>query len=201
MFRYTYLILIVLALYSCQDYKLLSQHEGLNLRVEEQTLHAETGQEVDQLFTQLKVANQTQTIRRTQRRIRELWADHADPHIDTLMEQGVQAMYGKDYDEAISVFSEIIRKKPQFAEGWNKRATVYFMQGNLQASMQDIEKTLKLENRHFGALSGMASIYVMRGQNQEALETYQRIQQLIPQLTEVNQSIQDLKKRLGYRRI
>jgi tetratricopeptide (TPR) repeat protein len=201
MFKYTYLLLIALGLSSCQDYKLLSQHEGFNIGVEEKTHHAETGQEVDQLFTQLKVANQTQTIHRTQRRIRELWADHADPRIDTLMEQGVQAMYGEDYDKAIALFTEIIQQKPLFAEGWNKRATVYFVQGDLRASMQDIRETLKLEDRHFGALSGLASIHVIRGENEEALKTYQRIQRLIPQLTEVNQSIKDLKKRLGYRSI
>lgn len=199
MHRYIYLIIIVFLCVSCQHLPPGRENPSPHAALTGEKLHASTGKEIDQLFAQLKVANDARVIRRTQNRIRALWTDHADSSIDSLMQEGIQAMYSKDYDKAVELFSRVIQQKPYFAEGWNKRATVYYMQGNYPASMDDIKKTLKLENRHFGALSGMASIYMMQGETEKALSAYQKIHRLIPQLRPVNRSIEELRAQLGYR--
>jgi len=201
MHRYICLVAVFFIFISCEHFPSAKEKQAQHARLTGEKHHATTSKEIDQLFAQLKVADQGRVIRRTQNRIRALWTDHPDSNIDTLMQAGMEAMYSKDYDSAIELFSRIIQQKPYFAEGWNKRATVYFMKGNFQASLDDIRETLKLEERHFGALSGMASIYMLRGENSHALQTYQKIHQLIPKLTEVNQSIKELKMRLGYRQI
>lgn len=201
MHKYISLIALFFLSASCQDFHSAQENNAQHARLTGDKHHATTSKELDQLFAQLKVANNSQVIRRTQNRIRALWTDHADADIDTLMQKGTQAMYSKDYERAIALFGQVIQQKPYFAEGWNKRATVYFVKGNYQASLDDIRETLKLEERHFGALSGMASIYMMRGETSHALQTYQQIHELIPQLREVNKSIEELQAYLGYRQI
>lgn len=201
MTRYIYFLILFIVIGSCQNFNSVDRKPDQNIQLTGTRHHASTEKEVGQLFAQLKVARQERTIRRTQDRIRELWTEHPDPSIDTLMQSGLQAMYNRDYKEAIEKFSIVTRQAPNFAEGWNRRATVFFMIGNFQASLEDIEQTLRLEKRHFGALSGMASIYVLRGKTEKALQTYERLHRLVPQLKEVNATINELKASLGYRRI
>ena len=83
-------------------------------------------------------------------------------------------------EEAIALFTQVIDIKPDFAEGWNKRATVHFMMGNFDQSMQDIIKTLELEPRHFGALDGMGLIFIHQGQFQQAIDVYDKMLEIFP---------------------
>ena len=85
-----------------------------------------------------------------------------------------------ELDNAIELFSKVIEQSPEFAEGWNKRATVYFLKGELNKSISDIEKTLYLEPRHFGALDGLAEIYLIKDDLVGAAATYRRILEIIP---------------------
>ena len=85
-----------------------------------------------------------------------------------------------ELDNAIELFSKVIEQSPEFAEGWNKRATVYFLKGELNKSISDIEKTLNLEPRHFGALDGLAEIYLMQDDLVGAAVIYRRILEIIP---------------------
>ena len=78
------------------------------------------------------------------------------------------------------LFSETIELSPDFAEAWNKRATVYFLQGELEKSIADIDKTLELEPQHFGALDGLAEIYLIKNNLLGAAEIYKRILEIIP---------------------
>ena len=201
MTQYIYFIIILIIISSCRDLSSVDKTGGQNVQLTGTRHHATTEREVDQLFAQLKIAKRERIIRRTQDRIRELWTEHPDPSIDTLMQAGIQAMYSRNYESAIEKFDIVIRAAPDFAEGWNRRATVFFMMGDFQASLDDIRQTLRLEGRHFGALSGMASIYVLWGNTEKALQTYEKLHQLIPQLREVNLTIKELRTSLGYRRI
>ncbi len=201
MTRYLSFIPIFIFFSACQDFPSAEKKLIQNIQQTGNSHHAYTDKEIDQLFVQLKAADDEQVIRDTQQSIRNLWNRHPDAQIDTLMQVGLQAMYSKDYKGAIDKFTRIIHMKPDYAEGWNKRATVFFMKGNFQRSLEDIRQTLLLERRHFGALSGKASIHMLRGDDEKALRTYERIHRLVPQLTEVNSSIQELRNRLGYRRI
>jgi len=186
---------------SCQDWDTFQKADNISRTSLNQMNDAPTEQQLDQLFVILKMASREDVIRETQQKIREIWAYHPDRDIDTLMQMGVNAMYQKKYGSAIRYFSQIIREAPDYAEGWNKRATVHFMQGNFQASLQDIKSTLRLEKRHFGALSGMASIYLLRDDKMKALQVYEKLQKLIPLQSEVKVSIQELRSSLGYRKM
>ena len=76
--------------------------------------------------------------------------------------------------------NNLINEDPDFAEAWNKRATVYFMMGDFDKSMQDIIKTLELEPRHFGALDGMGLIFIHQGQYQQAIDVYDKMLEIFP---------------------
>ena len=93
---------------------------------------------------------------------------------------------------SVAFFTRVIEKNPTFAEGWNKRATVYFMLGKFDKSMIDIIKTLKLEPRHFGAMDGMALIFIQTQQFDKAIRIYDQILKIFPKSI----SILEKKERL-----
>ena len=86
----------------------------------------------------------------------------------------------RNYPLAVRFFNNLIEEDPNFAEAWNKRATVYFMMGDFDKSMQDIIKTLELEPRHFGALDGMGLIFIHQGQYQQAIDVYDKMLEIFP---------------------
>ena len=86
----------------------------------------------------------------------------------------------RNYPLAIRFFNNLIEEDATFAEAWNKRATVHFMMGNFDKSMNDIIKTLELEPRHFGALDGMGLIFIHQGQLQEAIGVYDKMLEIFP---------------------
>ena len=89
------------------------------------------------------------------------------------MEQGVLAMARADYASALRTFDRMVEQAPDFAEGWNKRATVHYLMGNWRASVRDIQHTLALEPRHFGALFGLGLIYEALDQPEAALRSFE----------------------------
>ena len=86
----------------------------------------------------------------------------------------------QNYQEAVDALDNVIELDPMFAEGYNKRATIYFMMGEYEKSMKDIEVTLSLEPRHFGALDGMSRILIYFGKYDQALKTYDEMKKLMP---------------------
>jgi len=107
--------------------------------------------ELDQLFLQLKHSTNPYQATSLEKRIWRIWMEHPLPAITTKLMKGTQAMQLQNYDEALKYFSEFTRQVPQFAEGWNKRATVLYLLGRFHESSVDVERTLQLEPRHFGA--------------------------------------------------
>ena len=95
---------------------------------------------------------------------------------------------------AIGTFSEIIRRKPEFAEGWNKRATIYFLIGEYDKSLQDCDEVIKRNPQHWGALSGYGQIYVALDKPEEALVYFQRALAVNPNLQQVERMIEQLKQ-------
>ena len=88
-----------------------------------------------------------------------LWSRSGDKAIDALMEKGGEEMQARQFKEAIATYSEVIRRKPAFAEGWNKRATVLFLAGDFKRSLADCDEVMKRNPYHFGALAGYGQIY------------------------------------------
>lgn len=111
-----------------------------------------------------------------------IWSRSGDKAVDRLFARGMQQMSLGELDSALATFSRVVQKKPAFAEGWNKRATVRFMLGDDAASLKDCEETLKRNPMHFGALSGMAHIHLRRGDPELALRAYTRALQANPNL-------------------
>jgi tetratricopeptide (TPR) repeat protein len=93
-----------------------------------------------------------------------LWSRSGDDAIDALMTKGQGELGARDFAAAIATYSEVIRRKPAFAEGWNKRATAYFLNDELKRSLADCDQVMKRNPYHFGALSGYGQIYFQQKQ-------------------------------------
>ena len=130
-----------------------------------------------------------------------LWSRSGDAEVDRLMAGGIERMQEARFREAIAAFSEIIRRKPEFAEGWNKRATVYYLAGDFRRSLADCDQVMKRNPNHFGALSGYGQIYFQLGELEKAIGYWRRALQVNPNMPGVETNIQGaeqlLKEKLG----
>ena len=135
------------------------------------------------------------TVRtRAERSVWQVWSRAGDPEIDALFQQGVEQISRGMAEAAIETFSTIIRKKPDFAEGWNKRATIYFMVGEYDKSLADCGEVVKRNPEHFGVLSGYGQIYLQLDQPERALDYFQRALTVNPNLHQVEVVVEDLKR-------
>jgi len=126
-----------------------------------------------------------------------LWTRSGNAEIDRLVEQGTEAMGRGDMAEAIALFSDVIRRSPDFAEGWNKRATAYFLAGEFRHSIADCEEVFKRNPKHFGALSGNGQNWLALGRLDSALDYLRRALDVNPNLdgvAEIIRNIETLKK-------
>ena len=152
---------------------------------------------LEPLFARLVTTDDPFERTRTEERIWQLWLTSGNEETDRHMRRGIRAMNAQDYDEAMEAFDTIVRTRPGFAEGWNKRATLYFLMGDFQSSSEDIERTLALEPRHFGALSGLAMIREAQGRPFEALEALEQVMRIHPGLPHLQMRIDRLTAELG----
>ena len=151
---------------------------------------------LEQLFSALKVAKADE-YPVIEEEIRSLWAESGSPMLDLLLERGSKALEDGDAEAAIEHFTALIDHAPDFAEGWNGRATAYFSQGLYGPALGDIAHVLSLEPRHFGALTGLAVILEEAGKNDLALQAYQKILQLNPNRADVLDAVQALERARG----
>lgn len=111
-----------------------------------------------------------------------IWGRSGDPKIDKLFARGIEQMQSSALPDALATFDEIVRLKPAFAEGWNKRATIYFLLGENEKSLQDCEQVFKRNPDHYGALAGAAQIHLLLGHARQALAFFQRAMAVNPNL-------------------
>jgi tetratricopeptide (TPR) repeat protein len=130
----------------------------------------------------------------------EVWSRSGDSAVDHLLASGIEQMSAREGELAVQTFTEVIRRRPDFAEGWNKRATVYYLMGEYQKSLADCDEVMKRNPYHFGALSGYGMIYLKLDQPAKALEYFQRALQVNPNLESVNETVEMLKPLLIQRR-
>lgn len=152
--------------------------------------------ELDRLFAALRVAGSAAEAGAVEGQIWRLWASSGDPQVDALMRTGISAMESGLVQVAIERFSEVVERAPRFAEGWNKRATALYLDGDLAASMADIERTLALEPRHFGAISGMGLIFLRRGDLVGALGAFERVLEIHPRSPSARVHVRRIRERL-----
>lgn len=161
------------------------------------TLANQDDARLDRLFEQLAAAEDPVVARILEQRIWAIWGEIDDADSQTLLERGSVAMANNNYGEALASFDELVEREPDFAEGWNKRATLYWILGDNDASVRDIERTLTLEPRHFGALSGFGLILMAEGRNAAALGSFQAALALNPFLPAARHHILLLQQELG----
>lgn len=132
--------------------------------------------------------------------IRVIWSRSGDPQVDRLFEQALDEMGAGRFRESIALFSRVIEMKPEFAEGWNKRATVYFLIGEYEKSLKDCDEVIKRNPQHFGALAGYGQIYLRLGEPEKALAYFKRALAVDPNLHSVEFQIRMLEQLLESQR-
>lgn len=148
---------------------------------------------LDDLFTRLQTATEAEAGR-IDRQIWLEWSKSGSPAMDLLLQRGRAAMEAGDTEAAIEHFTALIDQAPGFAEGWNARATAYFTAGQYGPSIADIAKTLTLNPRHFGAMSGMATILEQLDKPEQALKMWRAALAIHPYLAGVEDAIKRLEK-------
>lgn len=129
-----------------------------------------------------------------------LWSRSGDAAVDALMARGVEEMQAGDHLAAIAIFTEVVKRKPEFAEGWNKRATVYYLAGQYRRSAADCDEVLKRNPRHFGALSGLGQIWFQLGDYETSLAWFRRALDVNPNLEGVQLNIEGIERLLEEKR-
>ena len=154
----------------------------------------QTNPELDQLFLLLQDSTDPSEAAALTQKIWENWYQTDDDTARKLLKMGELSMKQGKLDDAVKLFSKIIELQPEFSEGWNRRATVYYMMGEYELSTMDIAATLNLEPRHFGALSGQGMIYTMLDNRDQALKYYEQALQYNPHLPGVKRSVELIRK-------
>ena len=123
----------------------------------------------------------------------QVWSRSGDEEVDRLFAIGVEQMAARQGEAAAETFTRVIERKPEFAEGWNKRATVYYLLGEYEKSRADCDEVLKRNPHHFGALSGYGMIYLQLDQPGRALDYFERALGVNPNLTSVRETVEALR--------
>ena len=156
--------------------------------------HAE---KLNSLFLDLRKAKSQTVAESLAKRIWEEWFRSGSASIDLLMLWSNEAMESRNFPVALDFLDQVVVLKPDFAEGWNRRATLHFMMNNFAKSMVDIERTLELEPRHFGALSGMGQIFLALDRKELALRAFERALDVYPMMRDVQKQVGDLADELA----
>ena len=136
--------------------------------------------QLEELFHELKNIN-SNSVFQTEQKIWKLWSTHpTNDKLTARLEEGSQFVRDQNYSRAIDIFTEVINLDKNWAEAWNKRATVFYLIGEFQESQKDIDKVLALEKRHFGALAGQGLVNIQLKNYEKAIRSYQKAQEIYP---------------------
>ena len=158
---------------------------------------AQSDERLDALFVRLYETNDRVEARNIEGLIWQIWLESGDEELDKRMRQGIFAMNNRDFETSLRAFDAVINIAPEYAEGWNKRATLYWLMGELEKSIQDIERTLELEPRHFGALSGLGMIRKAQRRPADAIDAYKQALEIYPTMPNAAAQIRLLGDQLG----
>ena len=144
---------------------------------------AQSSQKVilNNLFDQLQIINNSKSAALLEQKIWSIWNEHpSDFKLTEKLEFGTELMQYGDYNYALKIFNNILENDPKWSEAWNKRATVYFLMNQLKKSLDDIDKVLYIEPRHFGALSGQARIFIKLQEYEKAIKSIEQALKFYP---------------------
>ncbi len=158
-------------------------------------VHADqTDPRLDELFESLLVVSDQATGDAITDQIWAIWREYpSDEEVSDLMTAGIQAMSAGRLRQAEKIFDKIISRAPDFAEGWNKRATVLYFLRQYEKSAEDVRQTLLLEPRHFGATAGLGLIFLSLNYPKSALEAFEKALEINPHLSGPKMQIRRLR--------
>jgi len=163
--------------------------------------HGERTYGLDTLFDALKVAPDAESAKAIENRIWALWMVSGSDTCNLLMVRAKMAADGKDYDLALTLLNAVVELKPDYVEGWNRRATIYYLKKDYAHSIADIREVLAREPRHFGALSGLGLILQEIGDDKHALEAYRRVLAIDPRQEHIAETVKSLSEKVEGRGI
>jgi|TARA_B110000305_G_C19043707_1_gene449372 tetratricopeptide (TPR) repeat protein len=144
-------------------------------------VYSSQASKLNQLFFELKKNDNIKNADLLEKKIWAIWNKHPDNvKLTQKLEFGTELMYSGDYDYALIVFNNIINIDPNWSEAWNKRATLLYFMKKFKKSLTDIKKVLLIEDRHFGALSGQAQIYIQLQEYELAIDSLKKARDIHP---------------------
>jgi tetratricopeptide (TPR) repeat protein len=148
---------------------------------------------LDGLFERLAVTTNDEEASNITREIWQRWTANDDPAVSQLMQTGIRALNYSTYRRALQSFDRVIEMAPEFAEGWNKRATLYYHIKEYRRSIDDIKETLRLEPRHFGAWSGLGLVSIAQENYSGALAAFKKALSINPHIANIRRYVQKLE--------
>ena len=148
---------------------------------------------LDRLFERLTITTNDEEASNITREIWQRWTANDDPEVSQLMQTGIRALNYSTYRRALQSFDRVIEMAPEFAEGWNKRATLYYHIKEYRRSIDDIKETLRLEPRHFGAWSGLGLVSIAQENYSGALAAFKKALSINPHIANIRRYVQKLE--------
>ena len=148
---------------------------------------------LDGLFERLAITTSDEEASNITHEIWQRWTANDDPNVSQLMQIGIRALNYSTYRKALQSFDRVIEIAPEFAEGWNKRATLYYHIKEYRRSINDIKETLRLEPRHFGAWSGLGLVSIAQENYSGALAAFKKALSINPHMSNIRRYVQKLE--------
>lgn len=149
------------------------------------------------LYVQLRSAPDGSVAAELEAQIWQIWLRAPDDPSLALLQRISMTMEQGEFDVSLELCNQLVEQYPDFAEAWNKRATLHYLMSNYDDSVADILETLKREPRHFGAISGLGLIFHRRGKLDEALGAFEQVLEISPQSGNAKRSVEQLRQELG----
>lgn len=177
------------------------EHAGARERASAVAYLSRTGLATDGPLLVKRLFDRSPLVRElAEQSVWQVWSRSGDAATDRLLHSGTAQMSAGRHPQAIETFTRVIRRKPDFAEGWNKRATAYFLAGDLAKSLADCAEVMKRNPQHFGALSGYGQIYLQLEEFDKALDYFKQALEVNPNMGGVEINIQTLEELLREKR-
>lgn len=157
----------------------------------------QTAEELPALFSQLLNESDSESSMALEGQIWQHWLSAPDRNSATLLFQVNTAMGVGKLEVALLLSNQLVDSSPDFAEGWNKRATIHYLLGNHAQSVADIRETVRLEPRHFGAISGLGMIFLKENNFPAALQAFEQVLKISPASNNAKRSVESIRREMG----
>jgi tetratricopeptide (TPR) repeat protein len=155
---------------------------------------AERERVLSDLYAHLAAATDEEGAKAVAEGIERLWLNSGSDTIDLLMERSMKAVSDKNFERALSLLNYVVELAPDFTEGWNRRAYVHYMNGEIDLALGDLRRALALDPNHFKALDGFAQILREIGQKKAALQAFKQLLDVHPYWSGAQEAVDELSR-------